>query len=502
MTKCTCDTTNLDIYNLPDCQGVWELISSGNCKGVFQIESSGGQHWSKKLAPNNIDLLAALIAIMRPGVLNAFQDGKSMTDLFCERRHGAESKSIDDSIAHILKPTYDILIYQEQMLQIAKELCDFDLIELDKLRKGAGKKDAKLMSELRGLFVRKAKIKGLVSEEKANEIYDIIEASNRYSFNAGHSYGYAYITYATAYLKYHMPLEFYAGWIKNCQNEAKPQFELRTLVQDARQNGIEILPPSIKFANAQTHIHNGKIYLGLADIKGVGEKAIEKLPDMSTMSWVDLLKNIKPKILSCFIQSGAISHLGMSRKQMLAELNIWEQLTKKEQGQIKSNLLQELENGAKPKKDGGICHTEDRVFTLKSLIKVLKQSAYSLQDDPVVISRFEIELLGTNLTCSKSDYIDKSVCKHNIADIKNGTRNGNIIAEFKDVRIFKAKTGKTKGKTMAHVVLEDESGEIPGVIFADQYEILQSLVIKGNIVMVKFYSKDFNSLFVNDLWQA
>ena len=180
---CTCDLSNIDIYNLPDCPDTWALISSGNCKGMFQIESNLGRHWAKKLKPNNIDMLAALISIMRPGVLNASQDGKSMTELFCDRRHGAESKTIDPSIEHILKPTYDILIYQEQMLQIAKELCDFSLIELDKLRKGAGKKDARLMNELRGLFVEKAKAKGLVSEDKANEIYDIIEASNRYGFN-------------------------------------------------------------------------------------------------------------------------------------------------------------------------------------------------------------------------------------------------------------------------------------------------------------------------------
>lgn len=500
--SCFCDLSKIDIYNLPDCPEVWALISSGNTKGVFQIESPGGRHWAKKLQPDNMDLLSALIAIIRPGVLNALQDGKSMTDLFCERRHGAESKSIDSNIDHILKPTYDILIYQEQMLQIAKHLCDFSLIELDKLRKGAGKKDAKLMNELRGLFVSKAKDKGLVTEDKANEIYDIIEASNRYSFNQSHSFGYAYLTYMTAYLKHHFPLEFYAAWIKNSQNEQDPQKELREMVQDARENGIEVLPPSALFREPNTHINNNKVYLGLSDIKGVGEKAVAKLPDMSNMGWIDLLHNIKPKMLSCLIQSGALSHIQISRKQMLAELNVWEQLTPKERQCVKSNLIIELTNGAKTKKLGGICHTEDRVFMIKSLVKTLTNSAYSTKDDPVVISRFETELLGINLTCAKSDYINKNMASCNLDDIRQGTKNGTLIAELKDVRIFKAKTGKTKGRFMAHVIIEDETGELPGVVFADQYEIYESLLIRGNMVMAKIFSKDFKSVFINELWQA
>lgn len=500
--SCNCNLSKIDIYNLPDCPDVWGLISSGNTKGVFQIESPGGRHWAKKLQPDNIDLLSALIAIIRPGVLNALQDGKSMTDLFCERRHGAESKSINPNIDYILKPTFDILIYQEQMLQIAKELCDFSLIELDKLRKGAGKKDAKLMNELRGLFVSKAIDKGLVTEEKANEIYDIIEKSNKYSFNASHSFGYAHLTYITAYLKYHLPLEFYAAWIKNSQNSQDPQKELRELVQDARENGVEVLPPSVLFKEPNTHIHNNKIYLGLSDIKGVGEKAVEKLPDMSNMNWIDLLHNIKPKMLSCLIQAGALSHLSLSRKQMMAELNVWEQLTEKEKAHIKTNLITELTNGAKVKKLGGICHNENRVLTIKSLITTLTNSAYSTKDDPVVISRYETELLGINLTCSKSDYINKNMASCNLDDIRQGTKNGTLIAELKDVRIFKAKTGKTKGRFMAHVTLEDETGELPGVVFADQYEIYESLLIRGNMVMAKVFSKDFKSVFVNELWQA
>jgi DNA polymerase III alpha subunit len=191
----------------------------------------------------------------------------------------------------------------------------------------------------------------------------------------------------------------------------------------------------------------------------------------------------------------------MPRKQMIAELNVWEQLTVKERQHIKNNLITDL-NGAKTKKEGGICHTEDRVFIVKSLIKSLTNSAYSTKDDPIVISRFETEFLGINLTCAKSDYINKNMASCNLEDVRKGTKNGTVIVELKDVRIFKAKTGKTKGRFMAHLILEDETGELPGVVFADQYDIYESLLIRGNMVMAKVFSKDFKSVFVNELWQA
>lgn len=318
-----------------------------------------------------------------------------------------------------------------------------------------------------------------------------------------HAVSYAYMTYITAYLKCHFPLEFFSGWIKNAQDTQDPQKELRELVQDARENGIEILPPSILFKNARTHINNGKIYLGLADIKGVGEKAVESLPDLSKMNWIDLLKNVKPKILSCFIQAGALSHLGLNRKYLLEELNVWEQLTKTEKQKVSGKyLIDFLKTNCAHKSVGGMCHTPDRVDVIQSLIHILTKSPYSMMDDPVVISKFENDLLGINLTCSKSEYIDKSMVDSTIVDIKNGKKNGFFIGEFKEVRIFKAKTGKTKGRFMAQVSLEDETGEIPGVIFADQYELYESFIIRGNIVAVKFFSKDSKSIYINELWQA
>ena len=158
----------------------WNLFAEGKTKGVFQLESNLGKSWSKKLAPNNIEELSALIAIIRPGCLKAYVDGKSMTQHFIDRKHGREDVTyLHESLEEILAPTYGVLVYQEQSMRIAQKIAGFDLKEADELRKAIGKKKADLMAKVKTKFITGAEKTGMVNKEEAAEIFGWIEKSSR-----------------------------------------------------------------------------------------------------------------------------------------------------------------------------------------------------------------------------------------------------------------------------------------------------------------------------------
>ena len=163
-----------------NCEKTWALFAEGKTKGVFQLESNLGRSWSKKLAPSNLEELSALIAIIRPGCLKAYVDGKSMTQHFIDRKHGREEITyLHESLEEVLKPTYGVLVYQEQSMRIAQKVAGFNLQEADVLRKAIGKKKADLMAKVKKSFIEGAKRVGIVNEQEADEIFSWIEKSSR-----------------------------------------------------------------------------------------------------------------------------------------------------------------------------------------------------------------------------------------------------------------------------------------------------------------------------------
>lgn len=175
----------IDYENIPlDCPKAWTILDEGKTKGVFQLETQLGMSWAKKLQPVSIEEIAALISIIRPGTLKAIVDGKSMTQHFIDRKNGEEEyKDIHPSMFEFLEYTYGVIAYQEQAMQLSAKLAGFDLKKADNLRKAMGKKLADLMAKVRTDFIEGCKVTGIVTDEQANEIFDIIEKSNRYSFN-------------------------------------------------------------------------------------------------------------------------------------------------------------------------------------------------------------------------------------------------------------------------------------------------------------------------------
>ena len=305
-------TFNIDNY---DDSSVWDLICEGQTKGVFQLESQLGRSWAKRVRPRNIEELAALISLIRPGCLKAFTEGKSMTQHYVDRKAGIdEVKYLHPSLEPILKETFGVLVYQEQSMKIAQQLAGFDLKEADDLRKAIGKKKADLMNKLKGSFIKGATANN-INEETSEEIFGWIEKSNRYAFNKSHAVSYAVNAYRSAYCKVHRKLKFFESYLNHSERKPDAHTEIKELVSDAKLYDIETLPPRLGHFYSSFTAKDGKVYFGVTNVKGVGNSETTKLLDLipeieeklgkkfQEFTWMDILLNLGLKINKTCMES-------------------------------------------------------------------------------------------------------------------------------------------------------------------------------------------------------
>ncbi len=334
------------------CEATWDLISSGRTKGVFQLESSLGKCWAKRLKPRSIEHLAALTALLRPGCLASRDErGVSMTELYCRRKNGEEPVTVDiEAVRSILEPTYDIVVFQEQFMQIAQVVAAFNLVEVDKLRKAAGKKDQQAMTEVGVLFVDKATALGLISREDAERLFANIKKSARYAFNLAHSVSYALDAYYTAHEKTHWPLYFFTAYLRYAIDKQKPLDEIRALINDARSFGYSVQPPRFSELEAHFATNGVDITFGLSDVKDIGERSVAQMvaavrdreqesgQPVTTWSWYDFLvyfsEQSDARTIKRMIEVGALRDLGIDRLRLLAEYDAWKKLTDTERRHI------------------------------------------------------------------------------------------------------------------------------------------------------------------------
>lgn len=313
-----------DLDNLPlDDQAVYEMYSRGDTDGIFQVESSGMRKYLTMLRPTTFEDLVAMLALYRPGPL-----GSGMVDEFIRRKHGEVEVTYPlSSLETCLKDTYGIIVYQEQVMQIAQIVAGYTLGGADILRRAMGKKNPQEMAKQREIFVKGALTKN-VDESKANEIFDLMEKFAEYGFNKSHSAAYALVSYYTAYLKYHYPKEFMAALLTS---EMANQDKLFKYVMACRSMGIKVQPPSLHLSKYGFSVHGEKIVFGLGGIKNVGEEAIQEVlnareKDGLFSSLLDLcqrvpLKRISKRVIESFIKAGACDDLGCSRAALLAGLD-------------------------------------------------------------------------------------------------------------------------------------------------------------------------------------
>jgi len=301
----------------------YALIKACQTTAVFQLESRGMKDLIKRLQPDNFEEIIALVALFRPGPLQS-----GMVDDFIARKHGkAAIEYSHPSLEPILKPTYGIIVYQEQVMQIAQVLAGYTLGAADLLRRAMGKKKPEEMAKQREIFMKGA-IKNNVPEKRAREIFDLMEKFAGYGFNKSHSAAYALLSYQTAWLKAHYPAEFMAAVLSSDMDKTE---KVVNFLMETRRCGLTVLPPDINRSDYKFTVVNGEILYGLGAIKGAGEAALSIIIEnrkqegpfkdfVDFCSRIDLRK-VNKRVMEALIKSGALDSLGVARAMLMGNLD-------------------------------------------------------------------------------------------------------------------------------------------------------------------------------------
>ncbi len=464
---------DFDIHTvLLDDQATFTLLQTANTAGVFQLESPGMRSLMVRLKPSFFEDIIALVALYRPGPMES-----GMHDDYVRRKHGESKVEYPlPQLEPILKGTYGVILYQEQVMQIAAVVSGFSLAEADLLRRAMGKKDQAVMAAQRERFVSGALTNG-VPKARAVELFSLIEKFAGYGFNKSHSAAYALVAYQTAYLKAHYPLEFLAAVLNS---EIHHTTALAKHIMEARDQGIELLPPDINQSDRDFTVENGKVRYGLAGVKNVGVGAIHAILDARRsgpfQNFRDVLERINlgrvnRKVLEALIQAGAFDSLQPRRSRLMAGL---------EGALEKINNLKRLRATKQMSMFGGLLESQEDDWLPEA----------QPWDKSMKLAR-EKEALGVYLTGHPLDaYRDllKSQIRVTTADLSELPESQEVILGVV-VTSLKEKTGK-KGGRLAILTVEDLAGSVEALVFTEVYERVAPLLrqpslplwLKGHVV--------------------
>lgn len=501
-----------------DCEKTWDIFKEGRTKGVFQLESNLGRAWSKRLQPTNIEELAALIALIRPGSLKAVTDGKSMTQHYVDRKSGLDIvKYLHDSLTNILETTKGVLIYQEQSMRIAQELAGFNLQEADVLRKAIGKKKADLMARVKKSFLEGCDSKGIITRETAEEIFSWIEKSSRYSFNKSHAVCYAKNAYKSAWYKANHTKKFFLSYLTHANEKQDPHQEVYELVSDAKIYDIEVKLPNLNRWDDRLFIYKDDIYFGLKEIKSLtgvnGDKAMKAIrdaPPKKNFNWMDVLIHLSPNINStgfkalCSIGFFSTRHTKVNRNQALYEYLIFKNLTKAElkwvtenyQKKKWKNLKDCFTDLAPTKKEGGGTSRVDRKQIIENEINFIENPPYDLSDDPQWIIEQERKYVGCPISLSRVESSDTSHSNTTCKEILDGKSGKNIclVAHVARLVTHKCKTGDL----MSFLTIEDLTGSIDNVVIFPKTRDKYQYVLDEDVNLLFCGAVEKNGSFIID----
>jgi DNA polymerase III subunit alpha len=462
---------NFDIRKIPlNDPEVYKLLSSGFTRGIFQIESSGMKEVLLGLNPAAFEDIIALLALYRPGPLDS-----GMVDDFIKRKHGnAEVEYPLPELQEILKDTYGLFVYQEQIMQTASAVADYSLGEADLLRRAMGKKKPAEMKAQRKRFMDGAKKKG-IKDKKAKEIFDAMEKFAEYSFNKSHSTAYALITYQTAYLKTHYPAEFMAALMSvDSSNTDK----VISSISECKDMGIEVLAPDVNESMDEFTASEGNIRFGLAAIKNVGEgtvaaiiKAREECTRFDTIfSFCDSVeaRKLNRRTFESLVKSGAFDSLGAHRACLMESVETLLNYT---------SLKQKITLSG-----------QHSLFSMKDSISLPELSENSQWEEKVLLT-YEMEVLGFYVTSHPMAKFEEELSKSKkntdtqaLADIK--TKREVSVAGI--VRSLNVRHTKSGSGIFGNLVLEDLKGSVEVVIFNDLLrKSLHILEEKADPVVIK-----------------
>ena len=385
---------NLDELDLDD-KGVFELLQKGITTAVFQMESRGMREYLIKLKPNTFEDIIAMIALYRPGPLEM-----KMVDTYIDRKNGDENidYSKDNEVEKILKSTYGVIVYQEQVMQLAQEFSGFTLGQADILRKAMGKKIPEVMESQKESFIEGAQNKNKV-KRVAEDLWDQIETFAGYGFNKSHSAAYALISYQTAWLKSHYPSQFMASALSS---ELDDTDKIKILIDDSHSLGLKINPPDInKSSKNFLSLNEENILFGLGAIKGVGDSAIENIVEERSNGDFKSLKDfcfrvdlskVDKRCLEPLIKSGAMDIFSNDRFKLLDQMEdilklARQELENLENGQTDMFGVQEFSPEGKKEVDEANHSNETSKLEFESL-------GYHLQHHPVDENFWELEQIS------------------------------------------------------------------------------------------------------------
>jgi DNA polymerase-3 subunit alpha len=447
----------------------YRLLSAGDTTGVFQLESSGMKDLLVRLKPETFDDVIALVALYRPGPMES-----GMIDDYVARKHGRKQvEYLLPQLEPILKETYGVIVYQEQVMKIANDLANYSMAEADDLRKAMGKKISAIMAEHRERFVNGAAANGITAEQAA-PIFSLMEKFGGYGFNKSHSAAYALIAYQTAYLKAHYPVEFMASLLTS---EMHSTDGVVKYIVECRNHDIPVLPPDINYSQKAFTVDRGKIRFGLVAVKNVGEAAIDAIVESSGKnafaSLFDFcervdLKKVNKRVIESLIKCGAFDSTGDRRSQMMAALEDaldYGQRVQKERLDPQIGLF-----------DGSV---HRQVINAPSLPDIEEWSENQRL-------AFEKESLGFYVSGHPlkryQDLLDKFTNANaiSIKELKSGNavRIGGLI---RSTKIIKTK----RGDLMAFVTIEDLHGAVEATVFSRVYTSVIDLLVEDKAVFIQ-----------------
>ena len=474
------DFAKIDIANLPlDDKASYDLLKRCETTAVFQLESRGMKELIKRLQPDNFEEIIALVALFRPGPLQS-----GMVDDFVNRKHGrAKVDYPHPDLEPVLKPTYGVIVYQEQVMQIAQVLAGYSLGGADMLRRAMGKKKPEEMAKQRQIFLEGAQKRG-IDENQAGPIFDLMEKFAEYGFNKSHSAAYALVAYQTAWLKAHYPAAFMAAVLSADMDNTD---KIVSLIDECRDMKLNVLPPDVNHSKIKFTVEDANtIRYGMGAIKGVGEAALagivaERENGQPFTSLFDFcrrveLKKINRRVMESLVKSGAFDSLGGHRASLEASLSRALQIAEQHRRDADSGQNDMFGLSAPDPQQG---HATDKledvpIWSEEQLLLAEKETlGLYLSGHP--IDRFVDEL---------SLFIPKKIADLDAPESKGYQRNekpvitaGLIVA----IRTMKSKNGSR----MAFITLDDQTARLEVRVFADVYEQYQNVLQPDKLVVVQ-----------------
>ena len=471
---------DIDIDGIPlDDKACFDLLKKAETTAVFQLESRGMKDLIRRLEPESLEDMIALVALFRPGPLQS-----GMVDDFIDRKHGRQPVAYPhpqfqyNGLKPVLEPTYGIILYQEQVMQIAQVMAGFTLGQADLLRRAMGKKKASEMEKQKNAFLEGCENNG-ISKHLADNIFDLVEKFAGYGFNKSHSAAYALVSYQTLWLKTHYPAEFMAAVLTaDMQNTDK----VVTLIEECRNMGLELVLPDVNNSEYGFTVNDdAQVIYGLGAIKGLGEGPIESIvearnTDGSFRDMFDFcarvdIRRVNKRAIEALIRAGALDKLGPGRATMMASIDKAVQ----QAGQLSRNA------------DAGMTDLfgEDLMATAGD--EPFAEMAHLREWSDKQRLQAEKETLGLYLTGHPFDAYEGEVRRfvsNSIADLKAGKGTQRIAGLVVAVRTMKNR----RGQPMAFVTLDDRSARMEVTLFSEAFiehrDLLQQdlvLIMEGRV---------------------